>query len=157
MFEEIYGEALRGRASGRKLYDAIKAVAADTRCPLCGIQAVAQVDHHAPKDKFPLLALTPMNLVAVCGPCNQFKSNAFGQESARGAIYPYFDDFGPTRWLFANIDHAAGGVAVFQETPPATWSATKATRLQRHFTKYHLADRYGARPDTPWPCGRGRI
>ncbi|WP_432121574.1 HNH endonuclease [Streptomyces sp. S1] len=144
MFEEIYNQAVVDRAPGRKLYDAIKALAADTRCPLCGIQAVAQVDHHAPKDKFPLFALTPMNLVAVCGPCNQVKSNTFDQDPTREAIHPYFDDFGPERWLFADIDHAAGGVAVFHVTPPSTWPSTKAARLQRHFDKYHLADRYAA-------------
>ncbi|MFE5711967.1 HNH endonuclease [Streptomyces sp. NPDC056501] len=142
MFEEIYGTALRGRAPGRKLYDAIKALAADTRCPLCGIQAVAQVDHHAPKDKFPLLALTPLNLVAVCGPCNQAKSNVFDEEPAKEAIHPYFEGFGPERWLFARIDHANGGVAVFEATPPTTWYPTKAARLERHFARYHLADRY---------------
>ncbi|WP_328732894.1 HNH endonuclease [Streptomyces caniferus] len=144
MFEEIYGQAVVSRAPGRKLYDAIKALSADTRCPLCGIQAVAQVDHHAPKDKFPLFALTPLNLVAVCGPCNQSKSNTFDQEPTREAIHPYFDNFGPERWLFADIDHAAGGVARFQATPPGTWPPTKAARLQRHFAKYHLADRYTA-------------
>ncbi|MGW6145754.1 HNH endonuclease [Streptomyces sp. NPDC055140] len=144
MFEEIYGKALVGRAPGRKLYDAIKALAADTRCPLCGIQAVAQVDHHAPKDKFPLFALTPLNLVAVCGPCNQSKANIFDEEATREAIHPYFEGFGPERWLSADIDHAAGGVAVFRATPPGTWPPTKAARLQRHFTKYHLAKRYTA-------------
>ncbi|MCX5097412.1 HNH endonuclease [Streptomyces sp. NBC_00365] len=144
MFEETYGQAMVGRAAGRTLYDALKALAADTRCPLCGVQAVAQVDHHAPKDKFPLLALTPLNLVAVCGTCNQAKSNTFDLEPAREAIHPYFDDLGADRWLFAHIDSAAGGVAVFQAKPPGTWPHIKAARLQRHFTKYHLADRYRA-------------
>ncbi|MFJ6904087.1 HNH endonuclease [Streptomyces griseoluteus] len=144
MFEEIYAQAVVGRAAGRRLYDAIKALAADNRCPLCGIQAVAQVDHHAPKDKFPLLALSPQNLVAVCGTCNQAKSNTFDQERSREAIHPYFDDFGSERWLSARIDSAAGGVAVFQVIPPGTWSDTKAARLRRHFTRYHLADRYRA-------------
>ncbi|MGW8955856.1 HNH endonuclease [Streptomyces sp. NPDC055709] len=144
MFEEIYSQALVSRGAGRKLYEAIKALAADTRCPLCGIQAVAQVDHHAPKDKFPLFALTPMNLVAVCGPCNQSKSNTFDREPTREAVHPYFEGFGPERWLFADIDDAAGGVAVFRATPPSTWHPTRAARLQRHFAKYHLADRYRA-------------
>ncbi|MFJ7589441.1 HNH endonuclease [Streptomyces sp. NPDC097617] len=142
MFEETYGQAVVGRASGRQLYDAIKALAADTRCPLCGVQAVAQVDHHAPKDKFPLLALTPLNLVAVCGTCNQAKSNTFDEDPAREALHPYFDDLGTDRWLFAQIDASAGGVALFEALPPATWPGIKASRIRRHFDKYHLADRY---------------
>jgi|tagenome__1003787_1003787.scaffolds.fasta_scaffold20935977_2 hypothetical protein len=142
MFEEAYGQALVGRAAGRKLYDALKALAADTRCPLCGVQAVAQVDHHAPKDKFPLLALTPLNLVAVCGTCNQTKSNTFDPEPIRAEIHPYFDDLGAERWLFAHIDGTVGGVAVFQAKAPGTWPLIKAAQLRHHFTKYHLADRY---------------
>ncbi|MER5907466.1 HNH endonuclease [Streptomyces mirabilis] len=142
MFEETYGQAMVGRTEGRKLYDVLKALAADARCPLCGVQAVAQVDHHAPKDKFPLLALTPLNLVAVCGTCNQTKSNTFDREPVRAEIHPYFDDLGAERWLFAHIDGAAGGVAVFQAKPPGTWPLIKAARLRHHFTKYHLADRY---------------
>ncbi|WP_328689949.1 HNH endonuclease [Streptomyces phaeochromogenes] len=142
MFEETYGQAMVDRAPGRRLYDALKALAVDARCPLCGVQAVAQVDHHAPKDKFPLFALTPLNLVAVCGICNQAKSNTFDQELSRAEIHPYFDDLGAERWLFAHIDGAAGGVAVFQAKPPGTWPLIKAARLRRHFTKYHLADRY---------------
>ncbi|MCX5078819.1 HNH endonuclease (plasmid) [Streptomyces sp. NBC_00513] len=144
LFERAYGEAVVGRVAGRRLYEALKALAAHTRCPLCGIQAVAQVDHHAPKDKFPFLALTPLNLIAVCGTCNQLKSNTFEEDATREAVHPYFDKFGNDRWLHAQIDAAANGVAVYQAIPPATWPSTKALRVRRHFDKYNLSLRYKA-------------
>ncbi|MFD7732156.1 hypothetical protein ACFV6F_17420 [Kitasatospora phosalacinea] len=133
-----YKRALVG-GGGRKLYDALKA-AAPFGCTICGLGKVAELDHHAPKTTFPLLALTPLNLLPVCGPCNRSKSNSFTVDLAEEPFHPYFDDLGTPRWLFAEIHSANGGaVAEFSVRPPDDWPERKAKRLVHHF-KNRLAN-----------------
>ncbi|MFE0654161.1 hypothetical protein ACFVZH_37020 [Streptomyces sp. NPDC059534] len=136
-----YDRALVG-GGGRKIYDALKA-AAIYGCTMCGVAKPETIDHHAPKTVFPLLALTPLNLVPACGPCNQGKSNSFSTDPAKEPFHPYFDDLGSDRWLFADICPADGGaVAEFSVRPPANWPEVKAKRLAHHFTSNKLAPMY---------------
>lgn len=142
-FHAVYETALVDRAPGRKLYDALMAAAVHNLCPLCGYQPVAQLDHYAPKATFPLCALTPLNLVPACGPCNQGKSNKLATEAAEEAFHPYFDDLGAERWLFAYVHRANGGVtATYFVRPPESWPETKGRRLHHHFADHKLAERY---------------
>ncbi|GAA0324800.1 hypothetical protein GCM10010302_74920 [Streptomyces polychromogenes] len=60
--------------------DALKA-AAIYGCTICGVAKPEQIDHHAPKNLYPLLALTPLNLVPACGLCNQGKGRYFYTEA----------------------------------------------------------------------------
>jgi hypothetical protein len=137
-----YDRALVG-GGGRKLYDAIKAAAPHGACTMCGIGQVSTLDHHAPKDIFPLLALTPLNLVPACGPCNQCKSKTFATEAVKEPFHPYFDDLGSVRWLYANVRRFAGGVQVeFSVRPPKNWPQIKGQRLTHHFTRYKLGTKY---------------
>ncbi|MGV9578583.1 hypothetical protein ACWDRZ_18240 [Streptomyces sp. NPDC003509] len=142
LIKNTYTTAFVQRAEGRKLYDAIKASAIHGSCPLCGLQQVAQLDHHAPKADFPLLALTPLNLVPACGPCNLGKSNKLASLVTEEAFHPYFEDLGTDRWLHARID-AAERVAVFEVRPPTGWDEVKRRRIIHHFESHDLAFRYG--------------
>ncbi|MFG2128680.1 HNH endonuclease [Streptomyces sp. NPDC048751] len=138
-----YDRAFVG-GGGRKLYDAIKAAAIHGSCTVCGVGEASTLDHHAPKDSFPLLALTPLNLVPACGPCNQGKSKNFSTVAAEEPFHPYFDDLGAVRWLYADVCRVAGGGAVeFSVRPPADWSKIKAERLFHHFTRHKLGKKYG--------------
>ncbi|WP_143662412.1 hypothetical protein [Streptomyces sp. f51] len=142
-FHATYETAVVDRAPGRQLYDALLAAAVHDLCPLCGYQPVSQIDHHAPKATFPLLALTPLNLVPACGPCNQGKSNKLATEAAKESFHPYFDDLGDERWLFAKVHRAEDGVAAtYSVRPPAHWPGVKIQRLQHHFTSHKLGHRY---------------
>lgn len=66
-------------------------------CPYCNRQyvdlfkkkgkeykAIAQLDHHYPKEIFPLYGLTLYNFVPSCASCNQGKSTAY-----KDVIYPF--------------------------------------------------------------------
>lgn len=68
-----------------------------TVCPYCNRQyvdlfkkkgkeykAIAQLDHHYPKEIFPLYGLTLYNFVPSCASCNQGKSTAY-----KDVIYPF--------------------------------------------------------------------
>lgn len=136
-FAATYERALVG-GGGRKLYDALKA-AAIYGCTICGVAKPETIDHHAPKTVFPLLALTPLNLVPACGPCNQGKGRSFSTDPAREPFHPYFDDLGSDRWLFADIRPVnEGAVAEFSVCPPKDWPKLKAQRLAHHFTSNKL-------------------
>ncbi|UYX96148.1 hypothetical protein [Streptomyces sp. BI87] len=141
LLRRTYTTAFVQRAEGRKLYNAIKAGAIHGACALCGLQQVSQLDHHAPKAAFPLLALTPLNLVPVCGPCNQGKSNKLATLKTMEAFHPYFDDLGTDRWLYARIDEEER-VAVFEVRPPTHWAEVKGQRLVHHFNSHDLGERY---------------
>lgn len=137
LLSETYEKALRG-GGGRKLYDAIRA-AAPFGCTICGVGQASELDHHASKTVFPLLALTPLNLVPACGPCNKGKGNLFPTDPAEEPFHPYFDDLGTARWLYADIYNVGGGaVAEFSVRPPDDWPAVKAQRLIHHFRKKKL-------------------
>ncbi|MFD6478995.1 HNH endonuclease [Streptomyces anulatus] len=136
-------EGLVSRVDGRALYDALKAAAVFGKCPLCGIGEVAALDHHAPKQRFPLLAVTPLNLVPACGICNQRKGNTLPPVEGPEDYHPYFDDLGQHRWLFAVV--ASGGVTMFAAQPPPHWTDEAKRRLTHHFDRYQLGERYRER------------
>src|SRR5690349_5881934 len=66
---ELYkNRFLRASAPGREYYDRIKSLC--RICPFCGIGIVNTVDHYLPKTKFPILSVTPTNLIPCCRDCN---------------------------------------------------------------------------------------
>ncbi|MFD9517940.1 hypothetical protein [Streptomyces sp. NPDC059979] len=136
---DAYNGGLVRRAAGRVLYEAIKGSAVQGKCPLCGVGEIGSLDHHAPKTLFPLLAITPLNLVPACGICNGKKSNSLPASPDVEDFHPYFDDLGADRWLFAEI---CDGAAVFYARPPTHWTPRAQQRITHHFTRYDLAWRY---------------
>ncbi|WP_331735167.1 hypothetical protein OG590_39920 (plasmid) [Streptomyces goshikiensis] len=136
---KAYNSGLVGRAAGRVIYDALKASAVQGKCPLCGLGEIGSLDHHAPKTLFPLLAITPLNLVPACSICNSKKSNSLPSSHNAEDLHPYFDDLGSDRWLFAEIHD---GAATFRALPPSHWPIRQTKRLLHHFYRYDLHDRY---------------
>jgi hypothetical protein len=61
----------RARSTGRPIYDRIMAAAPRSICPLCKLRTVSTLDHFLPKATYPLLAVTPLNLVPCCSDCNK--------------------------------------------------------------------------------------
>lgn len=49
--------------TARKYYDSIILSAPNGKCPQCGQRLVRTLDHYLPKSKYPLLAITPYNLI----------------------------------------------------------------------------------------------
>lgn len=56
-------------------------------CPLCGIQRPSQLDHQMPRSKFKSLSVCRLNLVPICGVCNNKKSAS----EASLFVHPYYD------------------------------------------------------------------
>ena len=90
----VYTARMVGKKGpGRGLYDALIAGATRGRCPLCGVGQVTTLDHHLPKSKFPVLSVTPANLVPACTWCQNAKLEGFPRTAEEQTIHPYFDDF----------------------------------------------------------------
>ena len=73
---------------GQKLFFIRKALMemVDT-CPMCGIQPPSQLDHQSPRSVYKSMAVSRINLVPVCGVCNN-KKRAKDPEKF---IHPYYD------------------------------------------------------------------
>lgn len=98
---------------GRKYYDAIINSGIKSgrgMCPVCGIDEISQLDHYLPKSDYPLLSVTPANLVPVCSSCNCFEAKgAYSPKPLSECLYhPYFQDPPSCIWLRAEIDYSNG-------------------------------------------------
>ena len=129
-------------APGRPVYNALKLAA--RRCPLCGHRDVSTLDHYLPKTAFPLLCVTPSNLIPACGDCNKVKSDALPATAADQTLHPYFDDADHDAWLKAEVVPGAPPVLVFSADPPQHWTAGLPDRVRHHFEVFGLAALYGS-------------
>ena len=81
---ELYGETYEGD----KLYfirkELMKIV---DMCPMCGIQPTSQLDHQAPRSVYKSMSVSRLNLVPLCGVCNNKKR----AKDADDFLHPYYD------------------------------------------------------------------
>lgn len=151
----MYTRRMGPESPGRPVYDEVRN--RGTKCPLCGVGAVRQVDHHLPKSKFPYLAVAPMNLVPVCADCNYLKGESFPKVYSEQTMHPYFDEIDDQRWLHAQLVtlSATGQIVApladtvpsnwyvrFYVDPPASWRPELTERVQYHFEAFNLAFLY---------------
>lgn len=98
---KLYKMYDRKTYEGQKLYYIRKELfkLADI-CPMCGIGEPSQLDHQLPRDKYKSLSLCRLNLVPVCGVCNNKKRD----KDPVMFIHPYYQDFPNDKiFLVANI------------------------------------------------------
>ena len=107
---------------------------------------MSTLDHHLPKHHFPLLAVTPANLVPACRDCNTTKLASWSAVAEEQTLHPYFDDVDKDVWLKAEV--TLGPAVVFYPDPPGHWPAVLAARLRHHFTVFDLAPLYAAQAAT---------
>ncbi len=85
---------------GSDHYERIMHTTETGMCPFCGIARANTLDHSLPKSRYPLLAVTPSNLVPACRDCNFDKRSTHG----RGNLSPYFDHWASSAaWLEARM------------------------------------------------------
>ncbi|MGW0710510.1 HNH endonuclease [Streptomyces sp. NPDC002643] len=131
---------------GRAIYDELKMAA--VVCPLCGHREVTTLDHHLPKSVFPLLAVTPANLIPCCSDCNRTKQSAAPNQAEEQTLHPYFDNIDDEQWLAAEVLQGAPTALRFFVHPPRGWSDDLRARVIHHFETLGLADLYGAQGAT---------
>lgn len=136
------GRMAKPAAPGRGHYDYIKSLAKNEICPFCGHRQVRTLDHVLPKRRFPIFAVTPINLVPACSDCNMTKSTAIGAVAEEMFLHPYFDNVESDLWLKASVIERLPAVAVFHVEAPAHWPAVLASRVSHHFERLGLARLY---------------
>ncbi|MFJ4860132.1 HNH endonuclease [Streptomyces sp. NPDC088748] len=137
-----YDSGLVASKAGRDVYDQILAGAPYERCPLCGRGIATTLDHQLPKSEYPILAITPANLVPACSTCNQKKSSKDPADASEMLLHPYFDNLGTSRWLGVRIHEESPARAEYFVTPANDWSAEFSERVVRHFTFFGLSRQY---------------
>ncbi|WP_439678239.1 HNH endonuclease [Embleya sp. MST-111070] len=130
---------------GRDVYNKLLKAAPGGRCPLCHHGLADTLDHQLPKSDFPLLAVTPANLVPVCQRCNHNKLDQIPRTAEEQALHPYFDDaVNDHIWLFARITGPPTPAVTFDVAPPPDMPDPWATRVSNHFDRLDLATLYAA-------------
>lgn len=141
-FRLKYGPKLR--AAYKKTYEnkplywlrKVLLAVAGNRCPSCGGARPVQLDHHLAQTPFPEFAVFPLNLVAMCGPCNQRKSASTGKTIASAFIHPYIDQVPAVTFFAATVTRADGSYSVsFAFTPTAIPDAVLAGRMARQLKR----------------------
>lgn len=141
----VYDQRMAGKAGpGRHIYDAIKLLPKHGICPFCDHRSVSTLDHLLPKRLFPVLAVTPDNLVGVCSDCNKTKLSFAPKTAEEVILHPYFDDVEGERWLTAKIVVGPVAAAIFQPQAVAVWPDALNSRIRRQFVMLGLGALYGA-------------
>lgn len=142
----VYTQKMARKATpGRALYNRLKAEPRHGRCPLCCQREVTTLDHHLNKADFPVLAITPYNLVPSCQDCNKAKLAYHPNSSEEETLHPYYDVIENDLWLEAIIDETITPTAVmYQVTRPEGWSDLLYARVQNHFRLLGLGGLYGS-------------
>ncbi|MFG1823819.1 hypothetical protein ACGFIJ_15155 [Microbispora bryophytorum] len=148
----MYERRMGPHHPGRPVYE--EARNRKTKCPMCGVGAVRQVDHHMPKSIYPYLAAVPVNLLPICSDCNFEKKDRAPTRYEEQILHPYFDEVDDERWLRARLitcsadgrvyrakplDSPAGWLIEFYVDPPTSWDAKLAERVRFHFETFKLA------------------
>ncbi|MFF8732064.1 HNH endonuclease [Streptomyces sp. NPDC015171] len=133
---------------GRDIYNQLLKGARRGRCPLCGHGFANTLDHQLPKEKYPLLSVTPANLVPACMACNHAKGEASPASAEEQTLHPYFDDVTDHVWLAARLTVPPEPGVTFFVTPHPDWPTPLTERVQRHFDMFKLAKLYAAQVGT---------
>ena len=143
--EAVYTQRMVPKtAPGRVVYDTLMSLAPAGKCPLCAQRDASTLDHHLPKAHYPVLAVTPLNLVPSCKDCNKAKLANLPTNANEETLHPYFDDIDGDRWLFASVQTTAPASLTFFVEPPDHWDAVLAARMHLHFKTLGLDALYAA-------------
>ncbi len=143
--EAVYSQRMVPKtAPGRATYDKLMSLARSGKCPLCAQRDASTLDHHLPKAHYPVLAVTPLNLVPSCKDCNKAKLANLPTNANEETLHPYFDDIDADRWLFATVQTTTPASLKFFVNPPNHWDAVLAARMFLHFETLGLGELYAA-------------
>lgn len=129
---------------GRPIYDQIKLLPEDNRCPFCDHRNVSALDHFLPKTHYPVFAVTPINLVGVCAECNKAKSDIVPENAANTLLHPYFDRVSDRQWLFARVVPMTPVALRFHARSVDVWDDVLNARIAHQFDLLGLAHLYAS-------------
>lgn len=127
---------------GRPIYDQIKLLPEHDRCPFCDHRNVSTLDHILPKSRYPIFAVTPVNLVGSCADCNKAKMEFFPTSASDSILHPYFDEVGDLKWLIARVVMSSPAAVTFNAIDVDDWDHDLNARVAGQFDLLGLADLY---------------
>ena len=138
---KVYNQKLVGGLA-REYYDSIKFRAPLGKCPICGVNTVATLDHYLPKTQIPTLSVDPSNLVPACDWCNHHKSDVLSDDPSNMPVHLYFDTIPDGLWLHTDLgEHLE---ASYYTQCPNTWDSGIKGRVTHHLDYYHLYEVYSS-------------
>lgn len=91
IMQKVYSQKFSRKGTiGRKYYDIIMGNAKG-RCPICGCGKTKNLDHFLPQSIYPLLCVTPINLIPTCRDCNMDKRDYSRIDYYEIPFHPYLD------------------------------------------------------------------
>ena len=138
------GRFAKKNGPGRSLYTKIKLLPEHDRCPFCDHRDVSTLDHILPKTLFPVLAVTPLNLVGSCKDCNQAKGTQAPTTAADAVLHPYFDDVSDQTWMRARVIETDVCSVLFCVKQRDEWDDDKNARLKAQFETLGLNKLYAS-------------
>ena len=129
---------------GRPIYDRIKLLPEGDRCPFCDHRNVSTLDHFLPKQRYPIFAVAPINLVGACADCNTAKSNVAPTTEDDTLLHPYFDKVNEQQWLFARVVQMIPAALKFYVSAVSGWDDILNARIARQFDLLGLAALYSS-------------
>jgi hypothetical protein len=135
--------AKRGQP-GRPIYDDIKLLPKGDRCPFCDNRNISTLDHILPKKRYPLFAVTPINLVAACADCNKVKGEFAPTTARETVLHPYFEDLSGQQWLSAEVVRQRPPALIYRTIYVDEWDEVINARIAHQFALFGLAKLYSS-------------
>ena len=143
VLKKLYSDRMVSKNNkGRTYYDSIYLSAPNGKCPYCSQRIVRTLDHYLPKSKFPLLSITPINLVPSCSDCNKDKLVDIPLRGEEETLHPYYDDVETESWLKMKIISYKPFEIEFYTFPPLDWDNMLRNRIEFHFKSYRINELY---------------
>jgi hypothetical protein len=114
-------------------------------CPYCLERSSETLDHYLPKSSFPLLSITPANLIPSCETCNRKKLDDPVLKMEDQFVHPYFETLFGFIWLSAKVckDGAEERPrVVFSVKTEPSVPTTLAMRIAKQFERLELSRLY---------------
>jgi 5-methylcytosine-specific restriction endonuclease McrA len=137
LYEDKFSRLKQG---GKKYYNEILKLAPGRKCPYCAIREVSTLDHYMSKSLYPVLAVSPINLIPACKDCNVVKSSIEYKANKDTHIHPYFEDVDNEIWLEASfdIDNENDIIFTYKVIRPNSWDDELYERVKNHFKVFKL-------------------
>lgn len=117
-----------------------------SKCPHCGLSEPDTIDHYLPKDIFPEFSILPINLVPMCGRCNNIKNTDWKINGYRNSIHFYFDTFIDKKFLYCKLEYRSKvntiPIPKFYFQKHEEMNDTQFIIAKNHFDTFKLYERY---------------
>lgn len=113
-------------------------------CPACGEDGTPNtLDHYLPKETYPELSITPINLSPMCDICQgEKKSKTVNATNERLFLHPYFDQFTNVQVVTLKIGRPFEAPEDISIHPHLDLDAVQSALVCRHLTELNITKRY---------------